>query len=64
MALIARSVGYTSEYAFNRAFARIHHIAPPATVHTTSGRPPIPRSDISFTGCRIHGDDELSPCRD
>jgi len=28
IAPIARSVGYTSEYAFNRAFARVHHLTP------------------------------------
>ena len=28
IAPIARSVGYTSEYAFNRAFTRVHHLTP------------------------------------
>ena len=28
VATVARSVGYTSEFAFNRAFAKAHGIAP------------------------------------
>ena len=39
---IARTVGYESEYAFNRAFAR-HHGVPPGRYRTTARRAPAGR---------------------
>jgi AraC-like DNA-binding protein len=38
---IARSLGYTSEYAFNRAFARARNM-PPGRYRTASQAPRIP----------------------
>ena len=41
---IARSLGYTSEYAFNRAFTRARHIPPGRyRTHSRATRPHLPQ---------------------